>query len=76
MTSYELIKFEFGDGLFLMKRMNPIRSKLPMIYDYKLDVDEENIEYPTLKIKDIYNFDFDSFRKKKRCSLEKIIFIL
>ncbi len=34
LTSDELMKFEFGEGLFMRTRMNPIKSNLPIIDDY------------------------------------------
>ena len=66
MTSDELMKFDFGEGLFLMTRMYPIKSILPMIYDYNLKINEENIDYPVLEIKHINHFDLDAFRKEKK----------
>ena len=62
LTSDELMKFGFGEGLFMRTRMNPIKCYLPMINNYlfyKTDI----IEYPsivyTAKIK---LFDLDEIR--------------
>jgi len=70
MTSDELMKFDFGEGLFLMTRMYPIKSRLPMIYDYNLKIDEGNVDYPVLEIKHINHFDLDAFRKEKKINDE------
>jgi hypothetical protein len=60
------MKFNFGEGLFMRTRMNPIKSILPIITDYEIIKKECSIIYPHEQIKYIVKlFDLDFYRKTK-----------
>jgi type IV secretion system protein VirD4 len=66
LTSDELMKFNFGEGLFMKTRMNPIESILPIINNYPIDFKPEAIVYPNLNKYKIELFDLDSLRLEKK----------
>ncbi|MDD3453632.1 MAG: type IV secretory system conjugative DNA transfer family protein [Bacilli bacterium] len=66
LTSDELMKFNFGEGLFMKTRMNPIRSTLPMIDKYKIEIPSEEVSYPSISNNKIELFNLDSYRAEKK----------
>jgi hypothetical protein len=60
------MKFNFGEGLFMKTRMNPIESILPIINNYPIDFKPEAIVYPNLNKYKIELFDLDSLRLEKK----------
>ena len=66
LTSDELMKFSFGEGLFMRTRMNPIRSNLPIIDNYKIDILKEEVIYPAVNKNKIELFNLDSYRAEKK----------
>lgn len=66
LTSDELMKFNFGEGLFMRTRMNPIRSTLPIIDNYKINISREEVIYPKQLNNKIEFFNLDSYRTEKK----------
>lgn len=66
LTSDELMKFEFGEGLFMRTRMNPIKSNLPIIDDYSINFRLKEVEFPKLNKIIIEVFNLDDFRIEKK----------
>ncbi|MDD4623792.1 MAG: type IV secretory system conjugative DNA transfer family protein [Bacilli bacterium] len=62
LTSDELMKFNFGEGLFMKTRMNPIESILPIINDFPIDFKQKSITYPKPDKYKIELFNLDSLR--------------
>lgn len=66
LTSDELMKFGFGEGLFMRTRMNPIKCYLPMIDNY-LFYKSDIIEYPNITYKTkLKLFDLDEIRLRNQ----------
>lgn len=66
LTPDELMNFKFGEALFLMARMNPVKSNLKQIKDYPIKY--KVIDNIKVKHKDFYKleiFDLDTFRIEK-----------
>jgi type IV secretory pathway TraG/TraD family ATPase VirD4 len=66
LTSDELMKFYFGEGLMLRTRFNPIRSNLPIINNYEINRLIKNVEYPNESKHNIQLFDLNFFRKANK----------
>lgn len=66
LTSDELMKFNFGEGLFMKTRMNPIESILPIINDYPIFFKQETTVYPNISNRKIELFDLDSLRLEQK----------
>lgn len=75
LTTDELINFKFGEALFLIARMNPIKSKLKQIKDYPIKY--KVVDEITTKQNEFYRleiFDLDTFRMEQELldSVEEI----
>jgi len=60
----ELMRFKFGDGLFLKARMHPIKSKYKPFFEYGIDIKKVELPNKRKEFK-IQYFDLDEFRKLK-----------
>ncbi len=72
LTPDELMNFKFGEALFLMARMNPVKSNLKQIKDYPIKY--KVIDNIKVKHKDFYKleiFDLDTFRIEKELFKEE-----
>ncbi len=60
----ELMRFQFGDALFMKTRLHPIKSKVHPIGKYPIKVKISKVPYKKKEHK-IECFDLDKFRKEK-----------
>ena len=60
----EIMRFKFGEALYLKSRMFPIKSKVVTIYDYPIKIKKANIPNKSKEF-EIKYFNLDEFRKAK-----------
>ncbi len=60
----ELMRFNFGDAIFMKARNHPVRAKLKTIYDYPIKIEKAKLPKKSKK-HEIKVFDLDKFRKNK-----------
>ncbi len=64
MMSDELMRFKFGDALFMKARMYPIKAKIKPISDYPIKIVMNKLPNKHKEF-NIKCFDLDKFRKEK-----------
>ena len=72
LTPDELMNFKFGEALFLMARIDPVKSNLKQIKDYPIKY--KIVNNIKVKHKDFYKlevFDLDTFRIEKELFKEE-----
>ena len=60
----ELMRFKFGEGLFLKTRMFPVKSKLKIIYKYGFKIKKKSLPKKEIAYVPEY-FDLNKFREQK-----------
>ena len=60
----ELMRFKFGEGLFLKTRMFPVKSKLKIIYKYGFKIKKKSLPKKEIVYVPEY-FDLNKFREQK-----------
>ena len=60
----ELMRFKFGEGLFLKTRMFPVKSKLKIIYEYGFKIKKKSLPKKEVAYVPEY-FDLNKFREQK-----------
>ncbi len=60
----ELMRFNFGEAIFMKTRKYPIKSNIVPIYDYPIKIGKTNIPYEIKDFK-VKCFNLDEFRKQK-----------
>ena len=60
----ELMRFKFGEAIFIGTRMNPIRAKIIPIFEYPFKIKKSLLPNKSKKY-NIECFNLDEFRKNK-----------
>ena len=65
----ELMRFKFGEGLFMKTRKYPIKANIVPIFDYNIKINKKPLPSKPKNFQ-IKCFNLDEFRKRRNSSKE------